>query len=76
MPFPGDRPAQEGQPIHLRVPVAAWHAKKLEAFHAHRTQLEHEAYFRVVALPATEDYFVTLGLPGEGQDLFAGLPDV
>jgi hypothetical protein len=75
MPFPGDRPAQEGQPIQLRVPVESWHGKKLEAFFEHRTQLEHEAYFRVVALPATEDYFVATGEPGEGQDLFAGLPE-
>ena len=55
--------------------MEAWHAKKLEAFFAHRTQLDHEAYFRIVALPATEDYFVATGVPGSGEDLFAGLPD-
>jgi LmbE family N-acetylglucosaminyl deacetylase len=73
MPFPGDRPAQEGQPIDIRVPVGEWQAKKLDAFFAHRTQLDHEAYFRTVALPATEDYFVAIGLPGAGDDLFVGL---
>lgn len=73
MPFPGDRPAQEGQPIHVRVPVQRWHEKKLEAFFAHRTQSQHEEYFRVVALPETEDYFVAIGAPASGEDLFAGL---
>jgi LmbE family N-acetylglucosaminyl deacetylase len=73
MPFPGDRPAQEGQPIQIRVPVGAWHTTKLDAFFAHRTQLDHEAYFRTVALPETEDYFVALGAPAEGDDLFAGM---
>ena len=66
-------PAQEGQPIDIRVPVGEWQAKKLDAFFAHRTQLDHEAYFRTVALPATEDYFVAVGLPGAGDDLFVGL---
>ena len=74
MPFPGDRPAQEGQPIHIRVPIEASHAKKLDAFFAHRTQAEHEAYFRTVALPATEDYFVAIGAAAAGDDLFASLP--
>jgi len=73
MPFPGDRPAQEGQPIQLRVPIGPWHATKIDAFFAHRTQLEHEAYFRTVALPATEDYFVATGARGIGDDLFAGI---
>ena len=70
MPFPGDRPAQEGQPIQIRVPIEAWYAKKLEAFFAHRTQLDHEAYFRTVALLPTEDYFVAVGAPGSGDDVF------
>jgi LmbE family N-acetylglucosaminyl deacetylase len=74
MPFPGDRPAQEGQPIHIRVPVEALRAKKLDAYFAHRTQAEHEAYFRTVALPATEDYFVAIGSPAAGDDLFASIP--
>ena len=73
MPFPGDRPAQEGQPIQLRVPTERWNAKKLEAFFAHRTQLDHEAYFRTVALLPTEDYFVAIGAPASGDDLFGGL---
>jgi LmbE family N-acetylglucosaminyl deacetylase len=73
MPLPGDRPAQEGQPIDIRVPVGEWQAKKLDAFFAHRTQLDHEAYFRTVALPATEDYFVAIGLAGAGDDLFDGI---
>jgi LmbE family N-acetylglucosaminyl deacetylase len=63
MPFPGDRPAQEGQPIQIRVPIEAWYATKLDAFFAHGTQAQHEAYFRSVALPRTEDYFVVLGVP-------------
>jgi len=74
MPFPGDRPAQEGQPIQLRIPTERWNAKKLEAFFTHRTQCEHEAFFRTVALLPTEDYFVATGVPGGGDDLFAGLP--
>jgi len=73
MPFPGDRPAQEGQPIQLRIPTEAWNAKKLEAFFAHCTQREHEAYFRTVALLPTEDYFVALGAAASGEDLFIGL---
>jgi LmbE family N-acetylglucosaminyl deacetylase len=75
MPFPGDRPAQEGQPIQIRVPVERWQAKKLEAFFAHRTQLQHEEYFRIVALPPTEDYFVAIGPPASGEDVFEGLAD-
>jgi len=74
MPFPGDRPAQEGQPIQIREPTEAWNARKLDAFFAHRTQLDHEAYFRTVALLPTEDYFVALGAPANGEELFAGLP--
>jgi LmbE family N-acetylglucosaminyl deacetylase len=73
MPFPGDRPAQEGQPIHIRVPVEAWHRTKLDAYFAHRTQRDHESYFRIVALPPTEDYFVALGPPADGDDLFEGI---
>jgi LmbE family N-acetylglucosaminyl deacetylase len=73
MPFPGDRPAQEGQPIQIRVPIEDWYATKLDAYFAHRTQLDHEAYFRTVALLPTEDYFVALGTPARGDDLFAGL---
>jgi LmbE family N-acetylglucosaminyl deacetylase len=74
MPFPGDRPAQEGQPIQIRVPTEPWNAIKLDAFFAHRTQLDHEAYFRTVALLPTEDYFVAIGAEASGDDLFAGLP--
>ena len=73
MPFPGDRPAQEGQPIQIRVPIEDWYETKLEAYFAHRTQLDHEAYFRTVALLPTEDYFVALGPPAEGEDLFEGI---
>jgi len=73
MPFPGDRPAQEGQPIQIRVPIEDWYATKLDAYFAHRTQLDHEAYFRTVALLPTEDYFVALGAPADGDDLFAGI---
>ena len=73
MPFPGDRPAQEGQPIQIRVPIERWYAKKLEAFFAHRTQLDHEAYFRTVALLPTEDYNVVIGEPGSGDDVFEGI---
>jgi len=73
MPFPGDRPAQEGQPIQIRVAIEDWYATKLDAYFAHRTQLDHEAYFRTVALLPTEDYFVALGPPAGGDDLFAGI---
>ena len=73
MPFPGDRPAQEGQPIQIRVAIEDWYATKLNAYFAHRTQLDHEAYFRTVALLPTEDYFVALGPPAGGDDLFAGI---
>ena len=73
MPFPGDRPAQEGQPIQIRVPIEEWYRAKLDAYFAHRTQLDHEAYFRTVALLPTEDYFVALGPPATGDDLFEGL---
>jgi N-acetylglucosamine malate deacetylase 2 len=73
MPFPGDRPAQEGQPIHIRVPIEDRYETKLAAYFAHRTQLDHEAYFRTVALLPTEDYFVALGAPAEGEDLFEGI---
>jgi LmbE family N-acetylglucosaminyl deacetylase len=73
MPFPGDRPAQEGQPIQIRVPVEDWLRTKLDAYLAHRTQLDHEAYFRTVALLPTEDYFVALGPPASGDDLFEGI---
>ena len=73
MPFPGDRPAQEGQPIQIRESTEAWNAKKLDAFFVHRTQLDHEAYFRTVALLPTEDYFVATGVPASGDDLFAGI---
>jgi len=73
MPFPGDRPAQEGQPIQIRVPIEDWYGTKLDAYFAHRTQLDHEAYFRTVALLPTEDYFVALGPAASGDDLFAGI---
>ena len=73
MPFPGDRPAQEGQPIQIRVPIEDWYRTKLDAYFAHRTQLDHEAYFRTVALLPTEDYFVALGPPASGDDLFSGI---
>lgn len=66
---------QDGQPIHVRVPAGDWNATKLAAFFAHRSQLDHEEYFRREALPATEDYFVAVGaaVPHGAVDLFAGL---
>src|SRR5829696_1513220 len=73
VPGPGEAPRQEGQPIHVRIPVQRWHPRKLDAFFAHRTQLDHEAYFRREAMPATEDYFVAIGGPASGEDLFAGI---
>ncbi len=72
-PVEGEMPRQEGQPIQIRVPVERWHPRKLEAFFAHRTQLDHEAYFKREAMPPTEDYFVAVGLPGSGEDLFDGI---
>lgn len=76
LPAPGEAPRQEGQPRHIRVDAAAWGRTKLDAFFAHRTQLDHRAYFEREAMPATEDYFVAIGAPvpaGSG-DLFDGLP--
>jgi LmbE family N-acetylglucosaminyl deacetylase len=75
MPGPDEAPRKEGQPRQLCVPVTPWHPRKLEAFFAHRTQLDHEAYFRREAMPPTEDYFVALGAPAPAgaDDLFAGL---
>jgi LmbE family N-acetylglucosaminyl deacetylase len=75
VPGPGEAPRKEGQPRQLCIPVARWHPRKLEAFFAHRTQLDHEAYFRREAMPPSEDYFVALGAPAPAgaDDLFAGL---
>jgi LmbE family N-acetylglucosaminyl deacetylase len=74
-PGPGEAPRQEGQPRQICVPVERWHPRKLDAFFAHRTQLDHEAYFRREAMPATEDYFVAIGTPAprDADDLFVGL---
>jgi LmbE family N-acetylglucosaminyl deacetylase len=75
MPAPDEAPRKEGQPHQICIPVEPWHPRKLEAFFAHRTQLDHEAYFRSEAMPPTEDYFVALGVPAPSGavDLFAGL---
>ena len=75
-PAPGDAPRQPGQPIQIRIGVERWHPRKLEAFFAHRTQREHEAYFEREAMPPTEDYFVALGapVPAGATDLWDGLP--
>ena len=74
-PGPNDAPRQQSQPGQIFVPVKQWHPRKLDAFFAHRTQLDHEAYFRREAMPATEDYFVALGVPAAdgAQDVFEGL---
>jgi hypothetical protein len=60
-PAPDEAPRQPGQPIQISIPVESWHPRKLDAFFAHRTQGEHEAYFRREAMPPTEDYFVAIG---------------
>ena len=75
-PAPGDAPRQPGQPIQIRIGVERWHPRKLEAFFAHRTQREHQAYFEREAMPPTEDYFVALGapVPAGATDLWDGLP--
>jgi LmbE family N-acetylglucosaminyl deacetylase len=73
VPAPDEAPRKEGQPRQICIPVERWHPRKLAAFFAHRTQLDHEAYFRREAMPATEDYFVAIGAPLGGEDLFAGL---
>jgi len=62
-PSPDEASRQPGQPIQIRIPVEPWHPRKLDAFFAHRTQAEHEAYFRREAMPPTEDYFVAIGTP-------------
>ena len=74
-PAPGEAPRQQGQPRQICIPVERWHPKKLDAFFAHRTQLDHEAYFRREAMPLTEDYFVAIGTPAPSgaEDLFDGL---
>jgi LmbE family N-acetylglucosaminyl deacetylase len=74
-PKADEAPRQESQPRQICVPVTRWHPRKLEAFFAHRTQLDHEAYFRREAMPATEDYFVAIGVPAPSgaEDLFSGL---
>jgi LmbE family N-acetylglucosaminyl deacetylase len=76
-PAPDEAPRQPGQPIQIRVDVERWHARKLEAFFAHRTQLEHRTYFEREAMPPTEDYFVAVGVPAPAgaTDLWDGLPD-
>jgi LmbE family N-acetylglucosaminyl deacetylase len=73
---PDAAPRKEGQPIQIRIDARNWHSRKLDAFFAHRTQRDHEEYFRREALPDTEDYFVALGVaaPAGAQDLFDGLP--
>jgi LmbE family N-acetylglucosaminyl deacetylase len=74
-PGPGAPFDTEGQPIDIRVDVRDWHERKMEAFLAHRTQLQHRATFEAVAMTDTEDYFLMHGVPvpsGSG-DLFAGL---
>lgn len=72
---PDAAPRQEGQPTQIRIDVREWHARKLDAFFAHRTQRDHEAYFRREALTDSEDYYVAIGAdaPVGAQDLFAGL---
>jgi hypothetical protein len=72
---PGQKPREEGQPRDICIPVQPWHARKLEAFFAHRTQLDHEAYFKADAMPDTEDLFVASGTPAPAgaDDLFSGL---
>jgi LmbE family N-acetylglucosaminyl deacetylase len=75
IPGPGEAPRKEGQPREICIPVERWHPRKLDAFFAHRTQLDHESYFRAEAMPRTEDYFVVTGTPAPAaaDDLFAGL---
>lgn len=74
-PKPDEAPRQPGQPIQIRVPAEAWHSRKLSAFFAHRSQAEHEAYFRREAMPPTEDYFVAIGTPAPkgAADLWDGI---
>ncbi len=65
----------QGQPIHIRVDVRAWHDKKRAAFHAHTTQRQHEAAFERGVMTDDECYFVARGVPAPAgaTDLFAGL---
>jgi LmbE family N-acetylglucosaminyl deacetylase len=75
VPGPDEAPRKESQPRQICVPVQHWHPRKLEAFFAHRTQLQHQAYFEAEAMPPTEDYFVAVGVPAPSgaDDLFSGL---
>jgi LmbE family N-acetylglucosaminyl deacetylase len=65
----------EGQPVHITIAVHDWLVRKREAYHAHRTQRQHEASFEAAAMQDTECYFVAAGTPApSGADgLFAGL---
>lgn len=65
----------EGQPVQVTVPVREWHARKREAFLAHRTQQQHAASFERVAMTDDECYFVALGTPAPpgASSVFDGL---
>jgi LmbE family N-acetylglucosaminyl deacetylase len=69
-----DFPTQ-GQPIDISVPASALRGRKKEAFMAHRTQHDHMEHFEALALSATEDYFVAIGVPAPhgSTDLFEAL---
>jgi LmbE family N-acetylglucosaminyl deacetylase len=65
----------DGQPVHITIPVREWLARKREAYHAHKTQRQHEASFEAAAMHDTECYFVATGTPAPSgaADLFAGM---
>jgi LmbE family N-acetylglucosaminyl deacetylase len=74
-PEPGHPYATEGQPVHIGIPVVDWHATKRAAYHAHRSQRQHEANFELAAMPDRECYFIASGTPAPrgATGLFDGL---
>jgi LmbE family N-acetylglucosaminyl deacetylase len=66
----------EGTPVTARVDTAATHGLELQAFLAHRTQLDSLEAFRRDCLTPTEDFALVAGTPQPAplvDDLFAGL---
>jgi hypothetical protein len=57
------------------VPVRDFHARKREAFLAHRTQRQHQANFERIAMTDDECYFVAIGTPAPpgASGLFDGM---
>ena len=76
-PYPADVPnRREGTPATARIDTASTHTVELQAFLAHRTQLDFIEPFRRECLTPTEDFALVSGTPQPApivDDLFAGL---